>query len=472
MKNKHSGTVHALLYTLIATLGGLLFGYDTAVISGTVRALEVFFIQPYGLSENAANSLLGRVVSSALLGCIFGGFLGGFLSTKFGRKKGLIFAAVLFLISAIGSAIPELFFLPPGKGNHLFLNAFVIYRVIGGIGVGMASLLSPMYIAEISPAHLRGRLVTLNNFAVIWGVLVVYFVNYGIALQGDDAWLNQVGWRWMFASEIIPAGLFLICLIFIPETPRYLVMSGNPEKAFNILAKINGPNAAGRILNEINSTIAQKSGRLFSYGYKVIITGTLVAVFQQITGINVVVYYAPEIFRNMGAKTDTAFLQTVVIGIINVLASIAALFVVDKIKRKTMLMIGTLGITFFMFALGFSFYFQKLGLPAIIFVIGYAFFFQGTWGCVAWILISEMYPNIIRGRAMGVSVAILWISNYIVSWTFPIMDKSTFLTNLFNKAFSYWIYGAMGLLAFLFIWKMVPETKGKTLEEIENYWKK
>lgn len=457
--------------TLVATLGGLLFGYDTAVISGTVGSLDKFFIEPYGLSETAANSMLGRVVSSALIGCIIGGLMGGLVSLKLGRRNGLLLAAILFLISAIGSAIPEMFLAPIGKGDHTFVTAFVIYRIIGGVGVGLASMLSPMYIAEVAPANIRGKLVSWNQFAIIFGMLVVYFVNYAIALQGDDSWLNAIGWRWMFASEIIPAILFLILLFFVPETPRYLVLRDRPEKALSVLTKINGAETGRKVLEEIKETLVLHSGKLFSYGMLVVVIGVLLSAFQQFVGINVVLYYAPEIFKNMGSGTDTALLQTIIVGIINLSFTVLAIVTVDKFGRKPLQIIGALGMAFFMFALGFAFFFQKLGLAALIFMLGYVACFAVSWGPVTWVLLAEIFPNRIRGRAMAVAVAAQWISNYLVSWTFPMMDKSTFLTGLFHQGFSYWIYGVMGILAALFMWKYVPETKGKTLEEMERLWK-
>jgi MFS transporter, SP family, xylose:H+ symportor len=458
--------------TMVATLGGLLFGYDTAVISGTVGSLEKFFIEPYGLTETAANSMLGRVVSSALIGCVIGGLSGGIVSLKLGRKRGLMLAAVLFLISAMGSSMPEMFFAPVGEGDHTFVNLFVFYRVIGGIGVGMASMMSPMYIAEVAPANIRGRLVSWNQFAIIFGMLIVYFVNYSISLQGDDSWLHDIGWRWMFASEIIPATLFLIFLFFVPETPRYLVMTNKQDKALDVLTKINGSVIARKVLDEINMTIGQKSGKLFSYGIAIVVIGIMLSVFQQFVGINVVLYYAPEIFRNMGSGTDVALLQTVIVGIINLSFTVLAIMTVDKFGRKPLMIIGAAGMAFFMFALGFTFYFEILGLGALIFMLGYVACFAVSWGPVTWVLLSEIYPNRIRGRAMAVAVAAQWISNYLVSWTFPMMDKSTFLVGLFNHGFSYWIYGAMGILAAVFMYKFVPETKGKTLEEMEWMWKK
>ncbi|HKM93054.1 MAG TPA: D-xylose transporter XylE [Prolixibacteraceae bacterium] len=469
MKNNR---LYVVAITVVATLGGLLFGYDTAVISGTVGSLDSFFIDPLGLAESAANSKLGFIVSSALIGCIIGGLLGGIVSLKLGRKKGLILAAILFLVSAMGSAMPELFFRPIGEGDHTFFWHFVFYRVIGGIGVGLASMLSPMYIAEIAPANSRGKLVSFNQFAIIFGMLVVYFVNYGISLQGDDSWLNEIGWRWMFASEMIPAALFILLLFFVPETPRFMVLQGNEEKALKVLQKVNGTSKATEILAEIKSTVVSHSSKLMSYGILVIVLGILLSMFQQFVGINVVLYYAPEIFKTMGSGTDTALLQTIIVGIINLSFTVVAIIYVDKIGRKPLMIFGAIGMSIAMFALGFSFFFDSMGIGALLFMLMYVACFAVSWGPVVWVLLSEIFPNRIRGRAMAIAVAAQWISNLLVSWTFPMMTKSSFLIEKFNNGFAYWIYGVMAIIAAIIVWKFIPETKGKTLEEMEKLWKK
>ena len=462
---------YLLKLTLVATLGGLLFGYDTAVISGTVSSLESFFVLPFGLDELGANARLGFVVSSALIGCVIGGIFGGLISKKLGRKNGLILAALLFLFSAIGSSMPEMLVKPIGEGDHTFIYIFIVYRIIGGIGVGLASMLSPLYIAEIAPAKIRGKLVSMNQFAIIFGMLVVYFVNYFIAKQGDDTWLNTVGWRWMFASEIIPATLFLIMLFMVPDTPRSLVLKSQPEKALDVLVKVYGLEEGKKILAEIQNTVVSNSGKLFSFGIAVIVIGVLLSVFQQFVGINVVLYYAPEIFKSMGSGTDVALLQTIIVGAVNLLFTVLAIMTVDKYGRKPLMIIGAIGMAFAMFALGTTFFMESVGMGALIFMLIYVASFAMSWGPVCWVLLSEMFPNKIRGRALAVAVAAQWISNYLVSWTFPMMDKNTYLLETFNHGFAYWIYGVMGVLAALLVWKFVPETKGKTLEEIEKIWK-
>jgi SP family xylose:H+ symportor-like MFS transporter len=477
------------LVTIVATLGGLLFGYDTAVISGTVESLEKFFVEPLGLAETAANSRLGFIVSAALVGCILGGLSGGWVSNRLGRKKGLLAAGVLFLISAAGSAFPETFFNTSGSSGHLFIWHFATYRFIGGIGVGMASMLSPLYIAEMAPADKRGRLVSFNQFAIIAGMLVVYFVNYAISRQGGDEWLHKTGWRFMFLSEAIPAGLFLLLAFFIPETPRFLMIRGKEEKAFNILARINGENKAGKIMEEIIVSLkkGKKESGIFSFGIRIIVIGLAIAVFQQWVGINVILYYAPVIFRDMGAETDASLLSTIYVGIVNLTFTVLAIALVDRLGRKPLLSAGavvmglsmiTLGLIFF---LGFEkvpgngiseagFSSQGAALAALVSILVFIAGFAVSWGPVAWVMLSELFPNMIRARAMALATAILWISNLVISWTFPMLNKSSLLVEKFNHGFAYWIYGLIAILAALFVMKFVPETRKKSLEELESLW--
>ncbi|WP_298551469.1 D-xylose transporter XylE [uncultured Algibacter sp.] len=471
--SKNSG--YLIKLTLVATLGGLLFGYDTGVISGTVGSLDSFFVQPKGLGEAAANAFKGFLVASALIGCIIGGIFGGLVSKKLGRKKGLILAAILFLISALGSAMPEMGLAPIGELDHTFSTIFICYRIIGGIGVGLASMLSPLYIAEIAPADSRGKLVSFNQLAIVGGFMVVYFVNYFISRGGgSDAWLNEVGWRWMFASEVIPAGLFLGLLFFVPDTPRSLMLKNKPEEALDVLKKVNGEEEGNRILAEIKSSVSEtkSSGKLLSYGWGIILIGIALSVFQQFVGINVVLYYAPEIFKSIDPNTDGALLLTIIVGIVNFLFTIIAVKTVDKRGRKPLMLIGALGMAVAMLALGFVFFSGATGYLALACMMLYVASFALSWGPVVWVLLSEIFPNKIRGKAMAVAVAAQWISNYLVSLTFPMMNDNTALTEQFNHGFAYWVYGIMSLLAMWFVWKYVPETKGKTLEEMESLWKK
>jgi len=465
---------YLLKLTLVATLGGLLFGYDTGVISGTVGSLDHFFVIPKGLSETAASAFKGFLVSSALIGCVIGGVFGGVISKKLGRKNGLILAAILFLISALGSAMPEMFISPIGEGDHTLSTVFIIYRIIGGVGVGLASMLSPLYIAEIAPADSRGKLVSFNQLAIVGGFMVVYFVNYFISKGGgSDEWLNAIGWRWMFASEIVPAGLFLGLLFFVPDTPRSLMLRNQPEEALKVLTKVNGEEEGKSILEEIKASMNENtSGHILSFGWLVIVIGVLISVFQQFVGINVVLYYAPEIFKTISSGTDSALLMTIIVGIVNFLFTIIAVKTVDKYGRKPLMIIGALGMAIAMLSLGFVFFASASGYVALFCMMLYAASFAVSWGPVAWVLLAEIFPNKIRGRALAVAVAAQWISNYLVSLTFPMMNDNSYLTEKFNHGFAYWIYGIMSLIAMFFIMKYVPETKGKTLEEMENLWDK
>ena len=459
--------------TLVATLGGLLFGYDTGVISGTVGSLDSFFVIPKGLSETAASAFKGFLVSSALIGCIIGGIVGGLVSKKLGRKNGLILAAILFLISALGSAMPEMFLCTLGELDHTFSTVFIVYRIIGGIGVGLASMLSPLYIAEIAPANSRGKLVSFNQLAIVGGFMVVYFVNYFISRSGgSDEWLNTFGWRWMFASEVIPAALFLGLLFFVPDTPRSLVLRNKPIEALKVLVKVNGEKEGNRVLTEIEASMNDKtSGHMFSFGWLVIAVGVLISVFQQFVGINVVLYYAPEIFKTIASGTDSALFMTIIVGVVNFLFTIIAVKSVDKYGRKPLMVIGAAGMAVAMLSLGFVFFCGATGYLALFCMMLYVASFAMSWGPVTWVLLAEIFPNKIRGKALAVAVAAQWISNYLVSLTFPIMNDNSYLTGLFNHGFAYWVYGVMSILALLFILKYVPETKGKTLEEMESLWK-
>lgn len=530
---------YVLLLTLVATLGGLLFGYDTAVVNGAEKSLVEFYISGMLLPGNfeavavplvaqykgllvgvlvvvlgivclqlvkllggrrgwllsvillsglalwsasflgtgavndpaelkdTADAIKGFVVASALIGCIMGGAVAGFVSRSFGRKKGLLLSAVAFLLSAVGAWRPEAF----NVFGLLDVYSFVLYRIIGGIGVGLASMISPMYIAEIAPANTRGKLVSFNQFAIIFGMLVIYFVNYYIALQGDEQWLITEGWRWMFFSGAIPAVVFLVLLFFVPETPRYLVMKGQDKKALKVLEKIAGTGQAPAILRDIKATMTETNAPWLSYGAGIIVAGVLLSVFQQFVGINVVLYYAGNIFRNMGASTDASLLQTIIVGAVNLVFTVVAILTVDRFGRKPLMIIGSLGMALSMIALGFAFYANQPGLFALILMLLYTAAFAMSWGPVCWVLLAEIFPNSIRS-ALSVAVAAQWIANWVVSLTFPMLNDNVWLTEKFNHGFAYWIYGIMGILSALFVWRFVPETKGKTLEEIESLWKK
>ncbi|MBS2098447.1 D-xylose transporter XylE [Carboxylicivirga linearis] len=455
--NKEQNIGYIILLTLVATLGGLLFGYDTAVISGAEKSIQAFLIDGLNLSSFAH----GATVSSALIGCIIGGAISGYLSSRLGRKKSLMVAAILFFISAIGSGRPEMLFFEEGRATMGLLYMFNFYRVIGGIGVGLASAVSPMYISEIAPAHIRGRLISFNQFAIIFGMLVVYFVNWSIAKGQTIEWINATGWRYMFLSEAIPAGLFGVLLLFVPETPRYLSMQNENDKALTILERINGVEAAKKILNEIKGTVDKTSAKLSTYGSKIIVIGILLSVFQQFVGINVALYYAPRIFESVGAAKDASMLQTIVMGLVNVVFTVVAIATVDHWGRKPLLITGSIGMAIGMIAIGMLSFFKVIGISTLVFIIIYTASFMMSWGPICWVLIGEIFPNKIRGKAIAIAVAAQWAANYFISSTYPAMME-------FSGGATYMFYGIMSILSALFVWKMVPETKGKSLEEMED----
>ncbi len=458
---KEHSSVYVVGLTMVATLGGLLFGYDTAVISGAEKSIQAYLINGNGLGTLAH----GATISSALIGCIIGGMISGLIAWKLGRRNSLLIAAFLFFFSSIGSGWPEAFFFTQGHPTMGLLFMFNFYRIVGGIGVGIASAIVPMYIGEIAPAEMRGRLVSLNQIAIISGMLVVYFVNYGIAHGQTVEWINAIGWRWMFTSAAIPSAIFAILLFFVPETPRYLALNNQPERALAILTKINGKAKAALIFKDIKKSVEASSEKLFAFGKLVVVIGILLSVFQQFVGINVALYYAPRIFESMGAGKDTSMLQTVVMGLVNVVFSALAVFLVDKHGRKPLLMIGSIGMAVGMFAIGALAFMKIIGISTLVFIIIYTASFMMSWGPVCWVLISEIFPNKIRGRAIAIAVAAQWAANYFISSTYPAMME-------FSGGITYWFYGLMSILSFIFIWKIVPETKGMTLEAMEGLWLK
>ena len=481
----HSTTEGNKLYlysiTMVAVIGGLLFGYDTAVISGAEKGLEGFFLTATDFHYDKV--MHGITSSSALIGCVIGGAVSGYFASLLGRRNSLRLAAVLFFLSALGSYYPEFLFLEYGKANMSLLLTFNLYRIIGGIGVGLASAICPMYIAEIAPSEIRGTLVSCNQFAIIFGMLVVYFVNYLIlgdhtnpvvlkdATTGlyslspeSDMWTVQKGWRYMFGSEAIPAAAFGLLLFTVPKTPRYLVMTGQHQVALSILEKINGVNKAREILAEIRATATEKTEKLFTYGFAVIFIGIMLSVFQQAIGINAVLYYAPRIFESAGAEGG-GMMQTVIMGIVNILFTVVAIVTVDRFGRKPLLIIGSIGMAFGAFMVAICDNWGIKGIIPVLSIIVYAAFFMMSWGPICWVLIAEIFPNTIRGQAVAIAVAFQWIFNYLVSSTFPALYD-------FSPMFAYSLYGIVCVIAALFVWRCVPETKGKTLEEMNALWQK
>lgn len=450
--NNRTGTRYVVLATLVATLGGLLFGYDTAVISGAIGFLTTRF----GLNA----SLEGWAASSALIGCMVGASFAGVLSDRTGRRRSLLLSAVLFAVSSIGSALAR------------DLTEFSIARIVGGIGIGSASMLSPLYISEISPARIRGRLVSLNQFAIVSGMLLVYFVNACVASAGDsiggEAWNVAYGWRWMFGSATLPSLLFFVLLFFVPESPRWLLKQGRRDEALHVLTSVGGPDHARQEAADIEEAIKHEDpsiALLFKPGMRLaLIIGIVLAVLQQVTGINAVLYYAPEIFKSAGLGATQAIAQTVIVGIVNLTFTIVAVLVVDRLGRKPLLVAGSACMGVSLLMLGGAFALGRLQGPwVLLFVLAYVASFAVAMGPVVWVVLAEIFPTRIRGTAMSIATVCLWVACFLVSQLFPWM-----LERFAGKSF--FLYAVMCVVAILFVAVVVPETKGKTLEEIERRW--
>lgn len=483
-QNQTGSRAYLISIVMVAVLGGLLFGYDTAVISGAEKGLQAFF---KGASDFEYTDFIhGFTSSSALIGCIIGSSLSGVFAGRLGRKRSLVFAGVCFFISAWGSMFPESWLLPAGRPSWDLLVVFNLYRVLGGIGVGMASAICPMYIGEVAPSNIRGMLVSWNQFAIIFGQLVVYFVNFiilgshanpiydaagAIANMADAQWTVTTGWRYMFGSECVPAGLFTVLICFVPETPRYLVMTGRDDRALGILSRINGTQKAREILQDIKDTITVKTERLFSYGFLCIFVGIMLSVFQQAVGINAVLYYAPRIFKDMGMDNEMVF--TVFMGVVNILFTLVAVFTVERLGRKPLLICGSVGMALGAFGVAVTFGTPGLEMVTAASIMVYSASFMFSWGPICWVLIAEIFPNTIRGAAVAVAVAFQWIFNFIVSSSFvPMFNMHLTPGDDFGHWFTYGLYGLVCVLAALFVWRLVPETKGKTLEDMTALWKK
>jgi SP family xylose:H+ symportor-like MFS transporter len=448
-------TTYVFLVTIVAALGGLLFGYDTGVINGAIGPLKAYF----HLDEVRE----GWAMGCALLGCALGAAGAGAISDRFGRKKVLILSAIFFFASALGTAVPTT------------LTVFILFRLLAGLAIGAASISSPLYIAEITPARIRGRMVSINQFAIVSGISIVFFVNYFIALQGDDLWNQNYGWRWMFASGVLPALVLLVLLFRVPESPRWLTKQGREDQALSILTRVNGSDLARTELAQIKEALRHESGslgQLFQPGMRIVLViGIALAVLQQITGINVFLYFGTEIFEKMGSGTYAALLQNSIVGVVNLSFTVVAIRTVDRLGRKPLMMIGSTGMGLCLLAMGLAAYAQITGLWMLLFILGYMACFALSVGPVTWVILSEIFPTRIRGRAMALATVCLWVANYIVSQTFPMMnrDDSWFVTT-FHRGFPFWLYGAFCAVLLALTWRFIPETKGKSLEEIEQHW--
>lgn len=450
-----------ILITSIAALGGLLFGYDTGVINGAQFYLTKYF------ELDAATK--GWVVGSALIGCLFGAIFSGPLSIKFGRKNSLIISAILFTLSAWGSGLPS--FMTDS------VTLLVFFRIIGGLGIGIASMNAPMYIAEIAPADKRGKLVTYYQLAIVLGFFAVFLVTYFIGDKLTETQLLEFGWRQMFWSELIPSGLFLVLLFFVPKSPRWLLLKNRDAEALNVLMKIYDENnakiEAEKIKNSLEKETKKKQISYFSKSIlTIIIIGSVFSLLQQFTGINAVLYYGADIFeKSLGFGKDDVLKQQVLLAFVNLIFTLIAMVTVDKFGRKPLVYIGSIGMLFGFLLLGFTIQQQSIGILSLLGVLIFIGSFALSMGPVVWVVLSEMFPNKIRSLAMSVAVAVQWAGNYLVSQTFPMVTASEVNNNDFwNGSLPYFIFSFFIIIIIGFTYKFIPETKGKSLEEIESIW--
>ncbi|WP_082859301.1 sugar porter family MFS transporter [Microbulbifer sp. Q7] len=452
----------------VATIGGFLFGFDSGVINGTVTGLQQAF------NSNTAGT--GFNVASMLLGCAVGAFFAGRLADLWGRKTLLLISAVLFIVSAWGSGVaassPE----------------FVFYRILGGLAVGAASVMSPAYISEIAPAAIRGRLITINQIAIISGLFAAFVSNYWLANTAGSAvnewWMGYNAWRWMFWIEIAPATLFFLALLFIPESPRYLVLSKQTSKATEVLRKLYGEAAVAGKLESIRNSVAgdhrprmadllEAAGSRVGKVRKIVWVGIGLATFQQLVGINVVFYYGAVLWQAVGFSESDALMINIISGGVSIAACLITMALIDKIGRKPLLLVGSIGMAITLGLVAFAFansalvdgklqLSQSMGLLALIAANAYVFFFNGSWGPAMWTMLGEMFPNQIRGSGLAVSGLAQWVANFGITMTFPIM-----LTGI-GLAGAYGIYTLFALLSVAFVLYMVHETKGMELEEMRG----
>lgn len=448
--NDHCGPaagnrLYLVVICLVAALGGLLFGFDTAVISGTVG----FFQAEFSLSA----ALKGWVASSALVGCFFGALAAGALSDRFGRKRVMLLSAVFFTVSAAWCGL---------SGTAVQL---VLARLVGGLGIGIASLISPLYIAEVSPPQIRGRLVALQQLAIVLGILGAFSSN-SLILHTELS--DAAKWRWMLAVGAFPALAFLILIVPVPESPRWLCRQGLEDAARAVLARVAGSTAAEMELGQIREALALEGGSfsdLFKPGLRrALAVGVTLAVLTQVTGINAIMYYAPEIFKQAGAAAPAAYNDTVWIGLTNLVFTLISMAVVDRLGRKPLLLIGASCMGLALAGVGYAFHTGATGHALLLGVLVYVGSFAVSMGVVGWVVISEIYPTRTRGRAMAVATSAVWAACYLVSQTFPI------LVERIGSAATFWTYGAMCAVAIVFVARFVPETKGRSLEEIERSW--
>jgi sugar porter (SP) family MFS transporter len=442
----------------IAALGGLLFGYDWVVIGGAKPFFERYFHLTSAAQSGWANSC-------ALIGCLVGSLVAGVLSDNFGRKRLLIISALVFAITSVGNALAPTFAI------------FIAWRMLGGVAIGFASNLSPMYIAEIAPAQARGKLVSINQLTIVIGVLAAQLINWSLVRNlplgaTDDfivhSWFGQAGWRWMFALTAIPSALFFVGMVFVPESPRWLAKNGKPDRARAILQKIGGGPYAANALKEIEATLANETEKvnfrelLHPKMRRVLLLGVVLAVFQQWCGINVIFNYAEEVFKTAGYDISSVLKNIAWTGSVNLAFTFVAFGVVDRGGRRPLMLFGAAALSFIYAAMGVCYHDGVKGLPVLLLVLAAIGSYAMSLAPVTWVVISEIFPNRIRGAAMAVAVASLWLACFVLTYTFPILNA------LLGAAGTFWLYAAICVLGFLFIWKDLPETKGRTLEQIES----
>ncbi len=445
--------------TLVSAMGGLLFGYDYVVIGGAKPFYERFF----GITQSPY--LQGWAMSSALIGCLIGASVSGYLTDLFGRKRPLIGAAAIFTLAALGT----------GAFNSFSL--FIAFRLMCGLGIGLASAISPMYIAEISPASLRGRLVSVNQLTIVIGILAAQIVNFLIAekvspgatdLMILNSWNGQSGWRWMFWSGAFPAVIFFILSFFIPESPRYLAKKGNWKAATAILQRIGGAAYAVEGQKEIAESLQGHSSKIdwkvlaSAKMRPILILGIVLAVFQQWCGINVIFNYAEEIFSSAGYSVNDMLFNIVITGAVNLIFTFVAMRMVDSWGRRKLMLLGSLGLAIIFLTLGATYYLELKGLAILILVLLAIATYSMTLAPITWVILSEIFPNSIRGTAMAIATTSLWIACFVLTYTFPILNR------VLHASGTFWLYAFICLSGFLFILKKLPETKGKSLEEIEK----
>ncbi|MFA9458109.1 sugar porter family MFS transporter [Halalkalibacter sp. AB-rgal2] len=444
---------YVILIAVAAGVAGLMYGFDTAVISGAIG----FLAERYELTP----AMQGWVISCVMVGGVLGVALSGFLSDRYGRRNIMFLSAVLFIISAIGSAFAT------------GVSMLIVARIIGGFGIGFASALSVTYISECAPPKIRGRLGSLYQLFTIFGICATFYINYAVANSGTYAWGLEEGWRWMLGYGVLPGLIFFVLLFFIPESPRYLIQKGREKEAFETLTRINGEEVAKQEAKEIKVSIETEKNtsvkQLLKPGLRMAMgVGIFLALFNQVIGMNAVTYYGPDIFRSVGFENNTEFLATSIIGSVQVLFTIVALLLIDKLGRKKLMAVGSILMALFMVLIGSVFFFEPAnsGPLLIVFIAGFTAAFCVSMGPIPWIMIPEIFPNHLRAKAVGIATMFLWGANWAIGQFTPI------LINNMGGAFTFWMFAVINAICFTFVMTIVPETKNKTLEEIGQIWLK